>query len=138
MLELPEAVTIAAQLTETLPTRVVDGVVAGHSPHRFAFFQGDPDLYQGLLRGQSVTGARAVGGMVELHFESMSLVVNDGVRLRYHEPGAARPAKHQLLVSFADGSALSASVQMYGALLCVRPALSTTRTTPPRWPSHRR
>jgi formamidopyrimidine-DNA glycosylase len=76
--------------------------------------------------------------MVELHFESMSLVVNDGVRLRYHEPGAARPAKHQLLVSFADGSALSASVQMYGALLCVRPALSTTRTTPPRWPSHRR
>jgi len=118
MLELPEAVTIAVQLTETLPTRIVGGVVAGHSPHRFALFQGDPDSYQGLLRGQSVSGARAVGGMVELNLETMSLLVNDGVRLRYHEPGEARPVKHQLLVTFADGSALSASVRMYGALLC--------------------
>lgn len=118
MLELPEAVTIAAQLTETLPARTVAGVVAGHWPHRFAFFQGDPDAYEGLLRGQSVSGAHAVGGMVELHLETVSLLVNDGVRLRYHQPGAARPVKHQLLISFADGSALSASVQMYGALFC--------------------
>ena len=117
-MELPEAVTLAEQLTATLPDRIVSAVVAGHSPHRFAFFQGDPGSYAGLLTGRRFSSAQALGGMVELHFETVSLLVNDGVRLRCREVGAALPEKHQLLLTFADGSALSASVQMYGALLC--------------------
>jgi formamidopyrimidine-DNA glycosylase len=38
------------------------------------------------------------------------------VGLRFQGPDAPRPAKHQLLIDFDDGSALSASVQMYGGL----------------------
>lgn len=46
------------------------------------------------------------------------LVLTDGVNLRYFEPGAKLPSKHQLLVAFDDESCLLASVRMYGALLC--------------------
>ena len=34
-----------------------------------------------------------------------------------HDAGGKLPAKHQLLLEFADGSALSATMQMWGALL---------------------
>ena len=38
MLELPEAMTLAKQLEETCLGKTVEKVVAGRSPHRFAFF----------------------------------------------------------------------------------------------------
>ncbi len=118
MLEIPEAVVTAQLLSATVRGVTVASVVAGHSPHRFAFFQGDPKAYDGMLKGRAVAGARAVGGMVELLVGGQSLLVNDGVNLRYHTTGASTPSKHQLLVAFDDGSALSATVSMYGALLC--------------------
>ncbi|MEQ8201361.1 MAG: endonuclease VIII, partial [Syntrophomonadaceae bacterium] len=46
------------------------------------------------------------------------LLFGDGVNLRFHPKGGKRPARHQLLIDFGDGSALSASVQMYGGLWC--------------------
>lgn len=118
MLEIPEAVVMAGQLIATLRGKEIASVVAGHTPHGFAFFEGDPDTYEGRLRGQALSDALAIGGMVELVFGRTSLLVNDGVNLRYNDPGAAAPRKHQLLVGFDDGSSLSATVQMYGALLC--------------------
>jgi formamidopyrimidine-DNA glycosylase len=48
------------------------------------------------------------------------MVFGDGVSLRYHEKTELRPAKHQLLIEFADSTALSASVQMYGGLWCFK------------------
>ncbi|MGB8020474.1 MAG: zinc finger domain-containing protein [Candidatus Nanopelagicales bacterium] len=118
MLEIPEAVVTAGQMAATLRGRTVASVVAAHTPHRFAFFNGDPDSYDGVLRGQVLADARAVGGMVEILLGGTSLLVNDGVNLRCHEPGAVTPRKHQLLVGFSDGSTLSATVRMYGSLLC--------------------
>lgn len=118
MLEIPEAAVVAGQLTDALAGRVVVSLVAGHSPHRFAFFSADPAGYEAMLQGRTVTDAAPVGGMVELRVGGMSLLVNDGVRLRHHAPGSPLPRAHQLLVGFDDGSALSATVQMYGALLC--------------------
>ena len=40
--------------------------------------------------------------------------------LHYHAKGEKRPIKHQLLLEFADGSALSATVQMWGGLFCFK------------------
>ena len=42
MLELPECVVIAGQMNETIQGRTITEAVAGHSPHKFAFFNGDP------------------------------------------------------------------------------------------------
>jgi formamidopyrimidine-DNA glycosylase len=45
-------------------------------------------------------------------------VFGDGVGLRFHDKNNKHPQKHQLLIEFEDSTALSASVQMYGGLLC--------------------
>lgn len=119
MLELPEAMVVADQLARTVLGKLVANVVAGQSPHRFAFFSGDPGEYEGALRGGEVVGAAAAGGFVELRFGGTSLLLNDGANLRYHEPDAALPSRHQLLVVFEDGSALTVTVQMYAGLMCV-------------------
>jgi formamidopyrimidine-DNA glycosylase len=118
MLELPEANVVAHQLARTVLGRPVAHVVAGQSPHRFAFFSGDPGEYDAALRGKAVVGAVSTGGFVELRFGDTSLLLNDGANLRYHEPDAALPGKHQLLVAFEDGSALTVTVQMYAGLIC--------------------
>ena len=119
MLELPEAQVVADQLARTVIGKPVASVVASQSPHRFAFFSGDPGDYDGALRGKEVVAAAAMGGFVELRFGGTSLLLNDGANLRYHEPVAALPSKHQLLVAFEDGSALTVTVQMYAGLMCV-------------------
>lgn len=118
MLELPEARVVADQLARTVVGKPVASVVAGQSPHRFAFFSGDLGQYDGALRGKEVVGAVAMGGFVELRFGGTSLLLNDGANLRYHEPDAALPRRHQLLVAFEDGSALTVTVQMYAGLMC--------------------
>ena len=117
MLELPEAMTLARQLRSRVVGRRIVGVTGPTSPHRFAFFTGDPAEYGPALSGHEITTADAYGGLVELAAGERSLVVNDGVNLRWLAPGQALPAKRQLAVALDDGSALVATVQMYGGLL---------------------
>jgi formamidopyrimidine-DNA glycosylase len=119
MLELPEVQVVADQLARTVIGKHVASVVAGQSPHRFAFFSGDPGEYDEALRGKEVVGAYAIGGFVEVRFGDTSLILNDGANIRYHPPDGALPSKHQLLVVFQDGSAVTVTVQMYAGLMCV-------------------
>jgi len=69
---------------------------------------------------QEFETAESYGGMVELAAHDYKLVFSDGVNLRFHETGSNRPAKHQMLIEFLDGTALSGSVQMYGGLWCFK------------------
>lgn len=116
MIELPEAILLSKQLAATLKGKVITDVIADYSPHKFAFFNGDPEGYSGLLAGKRVDGAKPNGGQVELYAEDTRLVLTDGVNLRYIEPGGKLPPKHQLLIGFDDHSCIVASVQMYGML----------------------
>jgi formamidopyrimidine-DNA glycosylase len=116
MIELPEAVTLARQLNESVQGKRVAQVIAAHSPHKFAWFHGDPSNYRALLEGKTVGPARNQGGLVEIEVGDARLLFGDGVSLRIHRRGEDRPPKHQLLLEFEDGSGLSASVQMYGGL----------------------
>ncbi|MEL7603811.1 MAG: endonuclease VIII, partial [Bacillota bacterium] len=116
MLEIPESTTMARQIGETLTGRRIESAQANASPHKFAFYLGDPEGYGPLLSGRVVTGAKAHGGLVEVALDGAVLLFGDGANLRYIEPGQALPAKHQLLLSFDDGSALACSVQMYGGV----------------------
>lgn len=116
MLELPEAVVLARQLDETVTAKRIASVEVGHSPHGFAFFSGDTDLYTALLAGNAVEGARQYGGLAELCAGEARLLLGDGVNLRYLAPGDKRPERRQLLVEFTDGSALAGTVQMYGGM----------------------
>ena len=120
MIELPESVTLARQLTEAIRGKRIEHVIAGKSPHRFAFFVGEPEHYDALLQGKTVGETHSYGGHVEIEMEDMRLDFNDGVNPRFLAPGQPEPKKHQLYVLFDDGSALAGSVQMYGALSAFR------------------
>jgi formamidopyrimidine-DNA glycosylase len=55
---------------------------------------------------------------VEITLSESMLLFNDGVNLRLHPNAGPTPTKHQLLVTFDDETSLSASVAMYGGVVC--------------------
>jgi formamidopyrimidine-DNA glycosylase len=116
MIELPEAHTLARQLTSSLIGRTVTALQMNQSPHKFAFYYGNPNDYPSRFVGTTFTGAMAYGGQVELSFDQQRLVLSDGVNLRYHTDSSTLPAKHQLLMTFDDGSALTITIAMYGMI----------------------
>jgi len=116
MIELPEAAVIAKQINETVGGKKIKNVVAAQSPHKFAWYFGDPQEYKSLLTGRVISKAVSYGGQVEITAGNAKLLFSDGVNLRYYNKGEELPDKHQLLLEFDDGSSLVGSVQMYGGL----------------------
>jgi formamidopyrimidine-DNA glycosylase len=120
MIEIPEAESLSRQLTATLSGKRIATADAGLSPHKFAWYHGDPKDYDALLQGKTIDMATARGGMLEINAGDTVLVFSDGIALRFHAREDQRPKKHQLLIEFDDGTAISASVQMYGGLWCFK------------------
>ena len=116
MLEIPEALTLSRQLNQVLPGKTIIRSVTNASPHKFAWFFGEPDDYASRLDGSVIGQSAALAGMVEIQAGAVRLLFADGVTLRWPTPGTKLPEKHQLLITFDDDSSLSASVQMYGGL----------------------
>ena len=59
---------------------------------------------------------RGVGGHIE--FEAGDMLLSISAPIRYHVEGEKRPKKHQLLLEFEDGTAISSSAQMWGGFFC--------------------
>lgn len=118
MIELPESVVLASQITETLRGKRIESVVANQSPHAFAWYSGDPAMYDPKLRGKAISGADIYSGTVRISAGDMSLLI--GTPIRYHGEGNALPKRHQLLLKFDDGTSVSCTVQMWGVLFCYK------------------
>jgi formamidopyrimidine-DNA glycosylase len=116
MIELPEAVNLANQLNDTVPGKRIAAVTAVHTPHKLAWYYGEPSTYSDLLTHKTIEKASPFGNMVEIQVEKANILFGEGVNIRFHDQGDPRPARHQLLVEFDDHSALSFSVQMYGGV----------------------
>ncbi len=117
MIELPETVVIADQINATAAGIRIARAVANASPHRFAWYTGDPAAYNAHLAGKAIGRAGGVGATIEIEVEDRVLAV--GAPIRYHAQREPRPAKHQLLLELADGTALSATAQMWGGFFCL-------------------
>lgn len=123
MMELPESVALSKQAEALLRGRVIREVIAAQTPHRFAFFKGDPAGYRAQLEGKAITGALFRGGMLEIGAEDSMIVLSDGATPRYYAAGAELPKAHQLALVFGDGSALVCTTRMYGIyIVCPRGA----------------
>ena len=119
MIELPECLTLARQMNESLKGLRVLEVRAGTSPHGFAFYTGSPEHYTDALQGRMFSEARAFGGILEVGLGGLMLLFSDGANLRLFSPGMEHPAKHQLMLSFENGAVLLCTVQMYAGIhLC--------------------
>lgn len=119
MLELPEAAVIAGQIERTLGGKRIACVIAAQTPHKFAWYSGDPADYPARLTGRTIDGACGVGGIVEVH--AGEWLLDYTTNLRYYPPGEPQPSKHQLLLEFEDSSALVATLQMWGGMMCHHP-----------------
>jgi formamidopyrimidine-DNA glycosylase len=120
MIELPEAVVISKQLNETIRGKKIKKVIAAYSPHKFAWYHGDPQGYKDLLKSKEIGITNAYGSWIEMKAEDVMVSFCEGVNLRFHAKNEKRPPKHQLLIEFEDLTAISASIQMYGGLFCYK------------------
>ncbi len=118
MIELPESNSLAQQINETLTGKTITSVVAAASPHKFAWYHGDPAEYPTRLIDNDIISARGLGIFVEINLSRATLLFSDGVNLRLHSADSPLPKKHQLLLGLNDGTFLSASLSMYGGLFC--------------------
>jgi formamidopyrimidine-DNA glycosylase len=116
MIELPEAVVISQQITQTLGGKRIAQAVANASPHKFAWYTGNPAEYNSRLAGKTINAAQAVGGNIETQASDMVLSIS--APIHYHAVGEKRPKKHQILVEFEDGTAISSCAQMWGGFFC--------------------
>jgi Formamidopyrimidine-DNA glycosylase len=116
MLEIPESKTIAGQIIRVLSGRTITYARANASPHKLAFYFGEPEAYGQRLQGRTISGAEALGGMVQITAGDARILLGDGANVRYFAPGAPLPERHQLHVALDDGSALVCTVQMYGGI----------------------
>ncbi|MDO5602345.1 MAG: endonuclease VIII [Oscillospiraceae bacterium] len=119
MIELPEALALAAQLDRYAAGKMAVKVWPPSSIHKFCFYEGDAAEYDARLSGRRIEKCEAFGIYVELSFAGgVRLCFNDGVNPRLLAPEEARPKKYQLLIDFSDGWSLVFTVAMYGAIIC--------------------
>ena len=116
MIELPEAAVLAKQINSTVVGKKIKNVIAAQTPHKLAWYFGDPQEYKNLLTGKVISEATSYGGQVEITASNAKLLFSDGVNLRYYTESEKPPDKHQLLLEFDDGSSMVGWVQMYGGL----------------------
>lgn len=118
MFELPETLTLTRQMSETVAGRVVRTGLLGNSPHKFVWYNRTHDEFTAMTRGLQTGQASDRGRWMFLPLgERRMLVFGEcGGRLLFHPEGAARPAKYHLMLEFEDGSVLSMTTQMWGAM----------------------
>lgn len=116
MLEIPESNVMAEQINKTLCNKTIRIAKANQSPHKFAWYSGNPETYEGILSGRTITGARAVGGQLEIILDELSLVLSDGAILRYYTDKNKAPVKNQLYLEFDDGTVCTVTIAMYACI----------------------
>ena len=118
MFELPEFVTLARQMNDILPGKVIAKGTLGNSPHKFVWYNRSHEEFEALTKGKTVGAAQARGKWLFLGIQpGYVLVLGEcGGKVLYHPSAATAPGKYHLYVTFEDGSTLTAMTQMWGAM----------------------
>jgi formamidopyrimidine-DNA glycosylase len=118
MFELPEFVTLAKQMNDTLKGKRIQRGRLGNSPHKFVWYNRSHDEFERLTKGKTVGEARAKGKWLFIPLEPgyVLLLGECGGKVLYHPPGSKVPKKYHLYVTFKDDSFLTATTQMWGAM----------------------
>src|SRR5512139_1617448 len=116
MIEMPEAVTLAHQMQETLTGKTFEHFARGELTHKFLWLSKPAEEYDAFLTGKPVSGASSYGRSIYLYVGEAHLLWFGelGGRILYHPPGQPLPAKFHLRWDFTDGSKLTYNLQMWG------------------------
>ena len=118
MFELPEFVTLARQMNDTLKGKTIQRGQLGNSPHKFVWYNRSHDEFERLTKGKTVGKARAKGKWLFIPLEPgyVLLLGECGGKVLYHPPGSKMPKKFHLYITFEDNSSLTATTRMWGAM----------------------
>jgi formamidopyrimidine-DNA glycosylase len=118
MFELPEFVTLCRQFNETLKGKTIARGALGNSPHKFVWYNRTHEEFERLTRGKTVGEAKARGKWLFVPLEPgyVLLLGECGGKVLFHPPGSKVPKKYHLYITFEDGSFLTATTQMWGAM----------------------
>jgi len=118
MFELPEFVTLAKQINETLTGKVIQQGRLGNAPHKFVWYNRAHDEFRALTQGKTVGPARTRGKWLFIPLEpGYVLTLGEcGGKVLFHPTDSQIPKKYHLHLVFTDGSALTAMTQMWGAM----------------------
>ncbi len=116
MIEMPEAMTIARQMDETLTGKTFQHFTRGPLTHKFLWLTKSAEEYDAILAGKQITGASSYGRSILLYVgqDHLILFADLGGRILYHPLGQPLPAKYHLRWDFSDGSSLTFALQMWG------------------------
>ncbi|MDM7999414.1 MAG: DNA-formamidopyrimidine glycosylase family protein [Dehalococcoidia bacterium] len=118
MFEIPEYVTIARQMAETLTGKRITQGTLGNSPHKFVWYNLQPDEFSAAVKGKVVGKAYTRGRWLFIPLDPGYVLVfgECGGKILFHKLASMLPQKYHLSLHFDDGSALSATTQMWGAM----------------------
>lgn len=118
MFELPEVITFARQFNTTLKGKVVREGRLGNAPHKFVWYNRTHAEFGELTRGKIIGISEARGRWLLVALEpGYVLVLGEcGGKVLFHAAGTKTPVKYHLWLEFEDGSSLTATTQMWGAM----------------------
>lgn len=118
MFELPEYINFAKQINKILRGLTIASGDLGNSPHKFVWYNREPTEFSQLVVGKIVGTAHVKGRWLFVPLEpGYTLLLGEcGGRLLYHQPGSKLPKKYHLQLTFQDGSFLTLTTQMWGAV----------------------
>lgn len=116
--ELPEFVTLAGQMNDTLKGKIIQRGQLGNRPHKFVWYNRSHEAFEQLTQGKAVGTAWAKGKWLFIPVEPdyLLLLGECGGKVLYHPPKSTVPKNYHLLITFGDDSSLSATTQMWGAM----------------------
>ena len=135
-MSIAENQVISNQLQKTVVGKTIVRTVANQNPHSFVWFATEPryafaakeishkqaEQYDSMLTGKKITSS-------DVHFGSYStynfLYVGDralmfGIPTRYYESNEKLPRRHQLLLTFDDGSTMALCGSLGGTIYLFR------------------
>jgi formamidopyrimidine-DNA glycosylase len=118
MFEIPEYVTLARQMAESLSGKRIARGTLGNSPHKFVWYNREPAEFSALVKGKTIGKAYTRGRWLFVPVEPGYVLVfgECGGKILLHEPDSLMPKKYHLSLHFEDGTAVSAMTQMWGAM----------------------
>jgi formamidopyrimidine-DNA glycosylase len=117
VIELPEAINFARQISKDLKGKQIASGVRGSSPHKFAFTGKHSDEEFAAIVKDKTIGAAVAEGSVILTDLKPGYVLSlgcGGERILYHTHEKTLPKKHQLLFNFKDKTYLTVTVSGWG------------------------
>jgi formamidopyrimidine-DNA glycosylase len=117
MFELPELVTLAKQINDTIQGETIRSGCLGNKPHKFVWYNRSHDEFTQVTHGKKIGEAYAKGKWLFIPLDpGYVLVLGEfGGKLLYHPPGSTVPKTYHLFITFDDDSFLTATTQMWGA-----------------------